>query len=220
MKQEALTLIRTNYWYFIPFLLWVIIGGILLSCFNQTELFMPVNQHHHQWLDYAMTGFSAYGRGDIIPFILVPIAFLPAFRNKTYVESTILFGLLIPTFIFLAKQFFQEPRPILVYGKEFVHRVPWLVDLRNNSFPSGHTLAAFGFFLILSLILPKKHKPWSLLFIILAMLCGYSRMYLGQHFFKDVYVGSICGVVFTFIIYWLVHHKYKKREQMNPSTRP
>jgi membrane-associated phospholipid phosphatase len=35
----------------------------------------------------------------------------------------------------------------------------------------------------------------------LALGCAYSRMYLGQHFFKDIYAGSIFGVFIIAFIY-------------------
>jgi len=42
------------------------------------------------------------------------------------------------------------------------------------------------------------------LFFIVALLVGYSRMYVAAHFFADVYVGSIVGVVITTLCYVLM----------------
>lgn len=207
MKKELQQLIVTNLWYYIPVALWFVVGGMLLLVFSRDDLFLTINSYHTPAWDKAMSGFSGYGRGDIIPFILVPLAFLPVCRNKTFIISSLAFGALIPTFIFFAKEFFNKPRPILYYeGKYKVHSVSWLSDLTNNSFPSGHTLAVFGFFLLLSIVLPVKQKAWSLFFFLCAFLCGYSRMYLGQHFFQDVYAGSVCGIIFTSLIYAGVRH--------------
>lgn len=199
--NEMKKIIRENLWFLFPFILWFIAGAILMLCYPLNDLFLFVNSHHSPLFDRLMTCFSAYGRGDVIPFILVPILILPAYRNRTYVLSAVLYGLLIPTIIFLAKEYFDTPRPLLCFEKGEVHTVPWLQDLNNNSFPSGHTFAAFGLFTLLSILLPASQKRWSLLFFILASLCGYSRMYLGQHFFQDVYAGSILGVLFTALIY-------------------
>lgn len=207
MKKEIKQLIINNKWYFIPVAIWFVVGAVLLILYSRDELFITINSHFNATWDKAMSGFSAFGRGDIIPFILVPLAFLPVCRNKVYIYSSLLFGALIPTFIFFSKEFFEKPRPILYYeGRYKVHSVSWLSDLTNNSFPSGHTLAVFGFFLLLSILLPQKQKAWSLFFFICALLCGYSRMYLGQHFFQDVYAGSLCGIIFTTLIYAGVQH--------------
>ena len=39
----------------------------------------------------------------------------------------------------------------------------------------------------------------------MAILVGYSRIYLSQHFFEDVYAGSIIGVVITIIVYFSIN---------------
>jgi membrane-associated phospholipid phosphatase len=44
-------------------------------------------------------------------------------------------------------------------------------------------------------------------FLLLALLIGYSRIYLSQHFLEDVYGGSIVGTVTTFFIFWLAMKK-------------
>jgi membrane-associated phospholipid phosphatase len=41
-----------------------------------------------------------------------------------------------------------------------------------------------------------------------ALMVGYSRMYLSQHFFEDVTVGSVVGVMVTVI--WLSYIDRKK----------
>jgi membrane-associated phospholipid phosphatase len=46
-------------------------------------------------------------------------------------------------------------------------------------------------------------KPISILFFLLAIACGYSRLYLGQHFFADVYAGSIVGTLLSVGLYML-----------------
>ncbi len=212
MNKRIISIIQNNKWYYIPVLIWILAGGFCLFFFNRDELFFPINQNHNYFLDKLMTGISGFGRGDIIPFFLAPIAFIPAFRNKLYMLTATLFGIFIPLVIYFTKLIFNRPRPINFYGKEKVHFVPWLDNLYNNSFPSGHTFAAFGFFLILSILLPAKQKIWSLLFFILALLCGYSRIYLGQHFFQDVYAGSVAGVILTTLIYALVKWSILKKQ--------
>ncbi|MBK8704891.1 MAG: phosphatase PAP2 family protein [Saprospiraceae bacterium] len=37
----------------------------------------------------------------------------------------------------------------------------------------------------------------------IALLVGFSRIYLIQHFLKDVYLGAIMGVAIAVIWYWL-----------------
>jgi len=162
-----------------------------------------VNTNFNPFLDKLNTVLSAFGRGDVIPFILLSLLLIPGYRNLNYIATTLSFGIIIPLVIYAAKQFFNTPRPLKYYGVLQVHTVPWLDNLYETSFPSGHTLGAFGFFMILSLYMPKSLKPMSLFFFLLALACGYSRLYLGQHFFADVYAGSIIGTFLSVGLYML-----------------
>jgi membrane-associated phospholipid phosphatase len=190
-----------NKYFFIPFLFWCIAGAILLLSFEQHQLFFSINQWHSRFGDYLNTSFSSYGRGDTIPIILISLLFIPAFRNRNYIVTTLLFGIFIPVVIYYSKFYFDTPRPLKVYGNNKVHTVSWLDNLYQLSFPSGHTIGAFGLFAILSFYLPKQYKRWSILLFTLALATAYSRLYLGQHFFADVYAGSIIGTVLTYLIY-------------------
>jgi len=199
--------IKQNRYFYLLFICWVILGGLLLLIFSRNDLFFAVNRMHSPWLDKLNTSFSAFGRGDVIPFILASLLLIPVYRNRNYIVTTLIFGVLIPVTIYFSKLFFNTPRPLKMYGLERVHTVPWLDNLYETSFPSGHTFGAFGFFLLLSLYLPKPYKAWSILFFLLALACGYSRLYLGQHFFDDVYAGSILGTTLTTLVY-LIGQRY------------
>jgi membrane-associated phospholipid phosphatase len=71
--------------------------------------------------------------------------------------------------------------------------------LETMSFPSGHTTSAFTAAVVLTYITPRK--AWGLLFFVFAVLVGYSRMYLSEHFFEDVVGGSAIGVLLT--VFWI-----------------
>lgn len=70
----------------------------------------------------------------------------------------------------------------------------------NYSFPSGHTTAAFCIASMLALTLPE----FSLLTILLAVLVGISRMYLGVHYPTDVLVGMALGTVSSLLVYTIL----------------
>ena len=59
------------------------------------------------------------------------------------------------------------------------------------SFPSGHAAVAFACTFILS----RNRKKWTPLFILLAVLIAFSRIYLGKHYPVDVLVGAITGFI-------------------------
>jgi membrane-associated phospholipid phosphatase len=63
----------------------------------------------------------------------------------------------------------------------------------SHSFPSGHTTTAFTMALIMAHMINKK--SWSVILPALALLAGYSRVYLAQHFPTDVLAGMCIGIV-------------------------
>lgn len=74
-----------------------------------------------------------------------------------------------------------------------------------NSFPSGHTTAAFAFGVALCLTLPQKWAKAAA--IAAAALMGLSRLYVGVHFPTDVVagmvIGTVCGVLASRLVPWL-----------------
>jgi membrane-associated phospholipid phosphatase len=69
------------------------------------------------------------------------------------------------------------------------------------SFPSGHSTTIFA----LATLLCIFAKDWRLKIVCLlcAVLVGYSRLYLGQHFLGDVLMGSCIGIVTAVLVNWL-----------------
>lgn len=74
-----------------------------------------------------------------------------------------------------------------------IHTVPGVVMHSWNSFPSGHTATAFTLFLLTVYLFPTK---WVFVIgVIYAMICAYSRVYLGQHFPMDLGGGMLVAVL-------------------------
>ena len=72
-------------------------------------------------------------------------------------------------------------------------------------------MTIFGFCAVLAYLIHNKFL--CLLFFILALLVGISRMYLLQHFFMDVYVGAIFGAVSLYISTWILDSKLKLNQK-------
>ncbi|MGE8005171.1 undecaprenyl-diphosphatase [Lysinibacillus sp. NPDC093216] len=70
----------------------------------------------------------------------------------------------------------------------------------NNSFPSDHTILFFSF--CMSFWLFKKGK-W-IVWMLLAILVGISRIWVGVHYPLDVLVGAFIGITSAVIIYFTV----------------
>ena len=101
----------------------------------------------------------------------------------------------------IIKHIFNTPRPKLYFKDQLtnIHYVKGIDILQYGSFPSGHTTTAFSAAVVI--IYLTQNKNWSIPLLLVALLVGYSRMYLSQHFFEDVTGGSALGVFLT--IFWL-----------------
>lgn len=110
---------------------------------------------------------------------------------------------ILKTFVFI-----KVWRPSFVF-QYFVHEdlnVVSGVDLHiGNSFPSGHSTAAFAIFM--SLLFITHNQLYKSIFFVLALLAAFSRTYLSQHWLVDIYVGSIIGAGFSMLMYVVFYQK-------------
>lgn len=74
---------------------------------------------------------------------------------------------------------------------EVITGLQLLIEKQSDfSFPSGHTGSSFAAAVILYRELPKK---WGIPALVLAVLIGFSRLYLGVHYPTDVICGALIG---------------------------
>ena len=64
------------------------------------------------------------------------------------------------------------------------------------SFPSAHTANAFAFATTLS----SYHRKFTIVLFAWAILVGFSRLYLGLHYFTDIIGGAILGIVVSLVV--------------------
>lgn len=81
----------------------------------------------------------------------------------------------------------------------------------DYSFPSGHTAASFAVGWLLFRKLPKEYGIPSL---ILAILIGFSRLYVGVHYPSDVIMGMLSGIFISYIAEYLVCIMGRKRSEV------
>lgn len=182
-----------------------LISALVIFIFNliigKDELFLLLNVDLGKAADYFFVFFTFLGDGvwwivALILFVLFKRKFLPLlFFSFIFSEIFIeLFKtLLLP----------NEPRPIkAIADKGLIHTVTGVELHSIGSFPSGHTTQAFIFFLLACLIINKK---WIVAVgFFYALLIGYSRIYLSQHFPRDVAGGMLfagISVLLSLIIY-------------------
>ncbi len=92
--------------------------------------------------------------------------------------------------------------------------IPGVQIYMQHSFPSGHSITGFSLALLIAFWINWKGKGvYGILCLGLGVTIAYSRIYLFEHFFLDIYVGSILGVVITLILY----HFLEKASWLNKS---
>lgn len=60
------------------------------------------------------------------------------------------------------------------------------------------------------LTLDKKDKPWAIPAIILALLIGFTRIYVHVHYCTDVLGGLVSGAIWAVAAYFIVKAVYPK----------
>jgi membrane-associated phospholipid phosphatase len=189
----------------------MVAGGIGLAVYDKEVLFRLFNTNHNPLLDSLMPFGTLLGQGITISIIMLALLALPAFQNWWYVVAAVACNVL-PTLAAQAiKSIVNADRPLQYFNKaDWIHILPDWKELYHHSFPSGHTCGAFAMFCLLSCILSRRYKPFGILFFLLALMVGYSRVYLSAHFFADVYVGSLIGVLFSVFILSLLRRNASK----------
>lgn len=87
-----------------------------------------------------------------------------------------------------------------------------LINETSYSFPSGHSMINASLYTIIILLLLKnadkkgKRIIASISLVILFIIIGLSRIYLGVHYFGDVIAGWILGVFVAFAIYLVIKY--------------
>jgi membrane-associated phospholipid phosphatase len=189
-----------NSYFFIGYLLFLLISILLLSFNSKTESFIFLNPYHSQPLDLFFMIYTNVGDGLYsIGLFLLLLWFRKPLPGWEIVFVFLLAGLMVQ----ILKNIFPMPRPqTLLENTSYPYFIHGFTHVGNASFPSGHTATAFGTVTILSIF--TKNKKISLIYLLAAILVGYSRIYLGQHFLEDVLAGALIGVPVALIVYFVI----------------
>ena len=174
--------------------------------FGREALFLFLNADLGKIGDFVFDTFSYMAEGwNWIHFFII----FYGFHKKDAVF--ILLNFLISTLLTQIPKIFiwdKVSRPMASgIPLDQIHRVDGVVMHMWNSFPSGHTATAFTFFLMIVYFFPKKSA--LIMGAIYAVACGYSRVYLAQHFPLDV-AGGIIVAIITVLTSLYLRNKIKK----------
>jgi len=197
--------------FLIAYSLFVLVVSAVLIVFSKETSFLMINGWHTDFGDLVFPFITHLGGGFISGLVVVVFLFISYRWVIICSVSFVVTGLI--TQLLKRTVFADCVRPMKFFAdNQVVHTVPGVDMHMYNSFPSGHTTVVFSLFFILALTLKGQQRGWGILFLLLAVLGGYSRIYLGQHFPEDVLAGSLIGVLVTYLCYFLVNSLLRDRK--------
>ena len=141
---------------------------------------------HNKILDVIMPIITSLGDHGTIWIVIAIILLL--FKKHRRTGYLVTFSLVLSWILgdFILKPLFQRPRPF-----EIIQTISLLIDKPESySFPSVHTLIGFS----VGGVLAKTIKKYGWVFMVLASLIAFSRLYLGVHYASDIVAGMFFGM--------------------------
>ena len=160
------------------------------------------------WVEELGRDLTALGGIGLLSLLSVAVITHLALRRKpksaAFVAAAVSGALALSLAL---KGLFGRPRPDLV---------PQLSHIGTSSFPSGHSMVSAAVYLTLGALLARFESSvllkvhvlgWSLL---LTVLVGLSRIYLGVHWPSDVLAGWAAGGAWSSLC-WLIARSLQRR---------
>lgn len=162
------------------------------------------------FFDWFFPAATLLGEAGIF-FIVCGLVAL-AFRRSRKMGFTILLALLLGLLFtnLVLKNTIARPRP---YADELSVFYSWWKEIGSGaereiySFPSGHATASFAAATAVFWCCDKRYS-WTA--YLLAVLIGFSRIYLVVHYASDIIGGALVGFVAGSLAYILVTYGYRR----------
>jgi undecaprenyl-diphosphatase len=159
----------------------------------------------HSWLNPIMVGLTHLGDRNVllgvVLFAFVCFVLLGRFRRAVIVLAIPVAAYYVGEWV---KEMVNRPRPDVIWAL-----VP--VSHSSGSFPSNHSLGSMAAFLTIALAVNRELPGRPVLRIVLpavavllSMLIGFTRMYVGAHYLSDVVAGWACGLSMALLGVWLM----------------
>jgi membrane-associated phospholipid phosphatase len=177
----------------------IILGFLPIVILNKGDVVLYAQNMHSPDLDRFFVFITSLGEG----WIFVPVIILvSAFQYKNALNGVAVAVLHALLCVVMKQLLFDGmPRPNAYFeGQVQLQEIAGITLYNHHAFPSGHTATAFALAFFLIMIIQKK---WALIFIPIAVLIGFSRIYIGQHFYSDVVAGAMVGSLSVFIVFKL-----------------
>ena len=175
--------------------------AILLSMRVEGDLSDPIGSAHVEEMARDLTALGGFTILTGVTLVSLGIAM---FAGRPRLAVAGLVSIIVGAGVMrLLKYGFDRPRPALVEHAT-------LVD--NPSFPSGHSMMAAMVYLTLGILLARTQARKRVrvfivsIAVLVTLLVGTSRVYLGVHWPTDVIAGWTLGGAWA-VLFWLVAMK-------------
>jgi len=183
---------------------------VMLALRHAADPSLPIGP---RWLPEAARDVTALGGTVVLGILLLVVTgylFAAGKRHAAwFVLATVLGGAALNS---LLKLGFARPRPDIVTP---------LTKVLTLSFPSGHAALSAVCYLTLGVLLAQTQASRTLrvYFIttamLLTLLVGLSRIYLGVHYPTDVLAGWCFGIAWA-LICWTIMRHFQRRGEIEP----
>lgn len=166
------------------------------------------------WVEEMMRDLTALGSYAFIVIVVVAATgYLLLIRKvglAMFMAAAVVGGILISN---LLKMAFDRPRPELDHAARVF----------TPSFPSGHAMLSAVTFLTLGALLTRANVDWRVklyflaVAVLLTLIVGLSRIYLGVHYPSDVIAGWCVGSAWA-LVCWAVALWLQARGSVEPAA--
>jgi undecaprenyl-diphosphatase len=162
-----------------------------------------------RWVSEAARDITGLGGPAVLVIVTAAVAGYLVIRRMFGLLAVLLaanLGGLANTL--LLKYIYERPRPEIV---------PYLSHVYTTSFPSGHSMLAAVVYLTLGTLLARlvsqyRHKIYIVgVAMVITILVGISRVYMGVHYPSDVLAGWAAGLSWAVLV-WLAAYWLQKKK--------